>query len=69
MRKITRHANGGIFENEYKIRNPINPIFVGCLYFIWDVLAEERGRNLDPCQIDNFVSSLSPPLPARISPD
>ena len=37
MRKITGHANGGIFGNEYKIRNPINPIFVGCLYFI-------RGR-------------------------
>ena len=29
----------------------------------------ERDRNLDPCQIDNFVSSLSsPPRIARISP-
>ena len=42
------------------------------ILFLLDVciLSEgERGRNLDPCQIDNFVSSLSsPPRIARISP-
>ena len=54
-----------IWKRNRKFLNPINPILVGCLYFIWG----ERGRNLDPCQIDNFVSSLSsPPRIARISP-
>ena len=45
------------------------------ILFLLDVciLSEgERGRNLDPCQIDNFVSSLSPlllGLLASVRPD